>query len=80
MIDKYNPENSLEFSDEAKKYIDSLPDKSLAAEAIGSAMRKLNSFNLKTKEIFSINLLSGVNQIKINRRSKSLGNVCFTDL
>ena len=77
VIDKYNPENSLEFSDEAKKYIDSLSDKSLAAEAIGSAMRKLNSFNLKTKEAFSINLLSGVNQIKINRRSKSLGNACL---
>ena len=67
----------MEFSNEAKKYMDSLSNKSLASEAIGIASRKLNSFNLPTNEIISINLLSNFNQVKINRRSKSLGNFCL---
>ena len=67
----------MEFSNEAKKYMDSLSNKSLASEAIGIASRKLNSFNLPTNEMISINLLSNFNQVKINRRSKSLGNFCL---
>ena len=73
----YNPEDSAEISDDAKKYIDSLSNKSLASEAIGIASRKLNSFDLETNEIISVNLLSNFNQVKINRRSKSLGNFCL---
>ncbi|WP_440650984.1 PilN domain-containing protein [Candidatus Pelagibacter sp. HIMB1495] len=73
----YNPEDSAEISDGAKKYIDSLSNKSLTSEAIGIASRKLNSFNLETNEIMSVNLLSNFNQLKINRRSKSLGNFCL---
>ena len=73
----YNPEDSAEISDGAKKYIDSLSNKSLTSEAIGIASRKLNSFNLETSEIMSVNLLSNFNQLKINRRSKSLGNFCL---
>ena len=72
VVKHYNPEDSMEFSNEAKKYMDSLSNKSLASEAIGIASRKLNSFNLPTNEIISINLLSNFNQVKINRRSKSL--------
>ena len=49
----------------------------MASEAIGIASRKLNSFNLPTEEIMSVNLLSNFNQVKINRRSKSLGNFCL---
>ena len=77
IIKTYNPEDSAEFSDDAKKYIDSLSNKSLASEAIGIASRKLNSFNLTTNEIMSVNLLSNFDQVKINRRSKSLGNFCL---
>ena len=77
VVKVFNPEDSMEFSNDAKKYIDSLSNKSLASEAIGIASRKLNSFNLPTNEIISINLLSNFNQIKINRRSKSLGNFCL---
>ena len=77
VVKHYNPEDSMEFSNEAKKYMDSLSNKSLASEAIGIASRKLNSFNLPTNEIISINLLSNFNQVKINRRSKSLGNFCL---
>ena len=77
IVKHYNPEDSLEFSDGAKKYIDSLSNKSLASEVIGIASRKLNSFNLKLDEIISINLLSNFNQVKINRRSKTLGNFCL---
>ena len=77
VVKNYNPEDSIEFSNDAKKYIDSLGNKSLASEAIGIASRKLNSFNLETNEIMSINLLSNFNQVKINRRSKSLGNFCL---
>ncbi|WP_440910175.1 PilN domain-containing protein [Candidatus Pelagibacter sp.] len=73
----YNLEDSAEISDDAKKYIDSLSNKSLASEAIGIASRKLNSFDLDTNEIISVNLLSNFNQVKINRRSKSLGNFCL---
>ena len=73
----FNPEDSMEFSNDAKKYMDSLSNKSLASEAIGVASRKLNSFNLPSNEIVSINLVSNFNQIKINRRSKSLGNFCL---
>ena len=57
--------------------MDSLSNKSLASEAIGIASRKLNSFNLPTDEIMSVNLLSNFNQVKINRRSKTLGNFCL---
>ena len=78
IIKQYNPEDSVEFSDQAQKYIDSLENKSLASEAIGAALRKLNSFNVDTKEIISLNLLSNFNQIKINRRSAALGNVCLS--
>ncbi|WP_440909300.1 PilN domain-containing protein [Candidatus Pelagibacter sp.] len=77
VVKVFNPEDSMEFSKDAKKYMDSLSNKSLASEAIGIASRKLNSFNLPTSEIISINLLSNFNQIKINRRSKSLGNFCL---
>ena len=77
VVKTYDPEDSIEFSDDAKKYIDSLSNKSLASEAIGIASRKLNSFNLPTDEIMSVNLLSNFNQVKINRRSKSLGNFCL---
>ena len=77
VVKVFNPEDSMEFSNDAKKYMDSLSNKSLASEAIGVASRKLNSFNLPTNEIVSINLVSNFNQIKINRRSKSLGNFCL---
>jgi len=77
VVKTYNPEDSTEFSNDAKKYIDSLGNKSLASEAIGVASRKLNSFNLDTNEIMSVNLLSNFNQVKINRRSKTLGNFCL---
>ena len=77
VVKTYDPEDSIEFSDDAKKYIDSLSNKSLASEAIGIASRKLNSFNLPTDEIMSVNLLSNFNQVKINRRSKTLGNFCL---
>ena len=77
VVKVFNPEDSMEFSNDAKKYMDSLSNKSLASEAIGVASRKLNSFNLPSNEIISINLVSNFNQIKINRRSKSLGNFCL---
>ena len=77
VVKVYNPEDMLEFSDQAKKFLDSLSNKSLASEAIGAASRKLNPFNLQSDEILSINLLSNFDQIKINRRSKSLGNFCL---
>ncbi|WP_440936885.1 PilN domain-containing protein [Candidatus Pelagibacter sp.] len=77
VIKHYNPEDSSDFSSDAKKYIDSLSNKSLASEAIGIASRKLNSFNLQTNEIVTVNLLSNFNQVKINRRSKALGNFCL---
>ena len=77
VVKTYDPEDSIEFSDDAKKYMDSLSNKSLASEAIGIASRKLNSFNLPTDEIMSVNLLSNFNQVKINRRSKTLGNFCL---
>ena len=73
----FNPEDSMEFSNDAKKYMDSLSNKSLASEAIGIASRKLNSFNLPSDEMISINLLSNFNQVKVNRRSKALGNFCL---
>ena len=78
VVKVYNPEDMLEFSDQAKKFLDSLSNKSLASEAIGAASRKLNPFNMSSDEILSINLLSNFDQIKINRKSKSLGNFCLT--
>ena len=78
VVKVYNPEDMLEFSDQAKKFLDSLSNKSLASEAIGAASRKLNPFNMPSDEILSINLLSNFDQIKINRKSKSLGNFCLT--
>ena len=78
VVKHYNPEDSMTFSNDAQKFVDSLNNKSLVSEAAGVAIRKLNSFNVATREIMSINLLSNFNQIKINRRSKSLGNFCMT--
>ena len=57
VIKQYNPEDSVEFSNEAQKYLDSLSNKSLASEAIGAASRKLNSFNLVNDEIYSFILV-----------------------
>ena len=72
-IKQFDPKEIFDFSGDAEKYLDSLKNSSLISESIGIAIRKINPFNLKTNEIFSINLISRSKQLKINRKSMILG-------
>ena len=77
LIKQFNPKDTFEFSDDAEKYLDSLSNQSLISEALGIALRKVNPFNIDTHEMFSINALPRVEQLKINRKSLTLGKTCL---
>lgn len=75
VIKEYNPEESVDFNDDAKKYLDSLPSKSMSATAVGASLRKLNAFEINdaTDEIFKFNFVPRLSQLKVNRKSTSVG-------
>ena len=75
VIKEYDPEESITFGSDATKFIDSLPNKSLTASAMGAAIRKVNAFEIQdaTDEFFNFNFLPRFNQLKINRKSKTCG-------
>ena len=77
LIKQFNPKDTFEFSDDAEKYLDSLSNQSLISEALGIALRKVNPFSIDTHEMFSINALPRVEQLKINRKSLTLGKTCL---
>ena len=75
VIKEYDPTESIEVDDDAKKYVDSLPNISMSASAVGSALRKLNSFEIPnaTDEFFKFNFVPKIQQLKINRKSTAAG-------
>ena len=80
VLKEYDPAESIEVDDDSKKYIDSLPNVSMSAAAIGSALRKLNSFEIQnaTDEIFKFNFVPKIQQLKINRKSTAAGKFFMT--
>ena len=75
----YDPEESITFGDDEKKYLDSLPNKSKAINCIGAGVRRLNPYNvLNEKEMYGLNLMPRAEQLKINRKANSFSKYCFT--
>ena len=78
VIKQYDPEESINFLDENKKYLDALSNKSKTISAIGSGIRRLNAYNADYEyEKFDFNLLPRADQLKINRKSKSFAKYCY---
>ena len=78
VIKTYDPEESITFSDEAKKYIDALPNKSKIMNCVGSGIRRLNAYGANyDQEMYSFNLLPRAQQLKVNRKAISFSNYCF---
>ena len=80
VLKEYDPTESIEVDEDAKKYVDSLPNISMSASAVGSALRKLNSFEIPnaTDEIFKFNFVPKIDQLKINRKSTAAGKFFMT--
>jgi len=77
LIKQFSPKDTFDFSDEAEKNLNSLKNHSLISESLGIALRKVNSFEIDTHEMFSLNLLPRSNQLKVNRKSLVLGKTCL---
>ena len=79
VIKIYDPEESIVFTEEGRKYLDALPNKSKIINCIGAGVRRLNPYNvLNDKEMYSLNLMPRAHQLKINRKAKSFSKYCFT--
>jgi len=79
VVKLYDPEESITFGNDEKKYLDSLPSKSKIINCIGAGVRRLNSYNvLNEKEMYSLNLMPRAEQLKINRKANSFSKYCFT--
>ena len=79
VVKLYDPEESITFGDDEKKYLDSLPNKSKAINCIGAGVRRLNPYNvLNEKEMYGLNLMPRAEQLKINRKANSFSKYCFT--
>lgn len=79
VVKLYDPEESIAFGDDEKKYLDSLPNKSKAINCIGAGVRRLNPYNvLNEKEMYGLNLMPRAEQLKINRKANSFSKYCFT--
>lgn len=79
VIKAYDPEESITFASNEKKYLDSLSNKSQIINCIGAGVRRLNSFNVDYEnEFYSHNLLPRANQLKINRKSNSFAKYCYS--
>ena len=78
VIKNYDPEESINFEEKAKKYLDALPNKSKIINCIGAGTRRLNCFNVENEhELYNFNLLPDANQLKINRKAKSFASTCY---
>ena len=79
VVKLYDPEESITFGDDEKKYLDSLPNKSKAINCIGAGVRRLNPYNvLNEKEMYGLNLMPRAEQLKINRKANSFSKYCFS--
>ena len=78
VIKSYDPEESVTFDDNEKKYLDSLSNKSEIMECIGAGVRKLNAFEVNyEEEIYNHNLLPRAEQLKINKKSTVFAKYCY---
>ena len=78
VIKSYDPEESVTFGDNEKKYLDSLSNKSEIMECIGAGVRKLNAFEVNyEEEIYNHNLLPRAEQLKINKKSTVFAKYCY---
>ena len=78
VIKSYDPEESITFGDNEKKYLDSLSSKSETMECIGAGVRKLNAFEVNyEEEIYNHNLLPRAEQLKINKKSTVFAKYCY---
>ena len=79
VIKSYDPEESITFANNEKKYLDALSNKSQIINCIGAGVRRLNSFNADYEnEIYSHNLLPRAHQLKINRKSNTFAKYCYS--
>ena len=79
VIKSYDPEESITFANNEKKYLDALSNKSQIINCIGAGVRRLNSFNVDYEnEIYSHNLLPRAHQLKINRKSNTFAKYCYS--
>jgi Tfp pilus assembly PilM family ATPase len=73
IVKLYDPTESMEFSKDAEKFLDALPNKSKMINCLGAGLRKLNAFEVDNpNEKFSFNLLPRAQQLKINRKSSAI--------
>ena len=78
VIKTYDPEESITFGDDEKKYLDALPNKSKTINCIGAGLRKLNAYNVTNEnQMYDFNLLPRADQLKINRKANSFSKYCF---
>ena len=78
VIKTYDPEESITFGDDEKKYLDALPNKSKTINCIGAGLRKLNAYNVANEnQMYDFNLLPRASQLKINRKANSFSKYCF---
>lgn len=78
IVKLYDPTESMEFSKDAEKFLDALPNKSKMINCLGAGLRKLNAFEVDNpNEKFSFNLLPRAQQLKINRKSSAIARGSF---
>jgi len=78
VIKTYDPEESITFGDDEKKYLDALPNKSKTINCIGAGLRKLNAYNVANEsQMYDFNLLPRAEQLKVNRKANSFSKYCF---
>lgn len=78
VIKTYDPEESITFGDDEKKYLDALPNKSKTINCIGVGLRKLNAYNVANEnQMYDFNLLPRAEQLKVNRKANSFSKYCF---
>ena len=78
VVKTYDPEESILFSDNEKRYLDALSNKSKSINCVGAAVRKLNVYKVENQnQMYDFNLVPRVEQLKINRKANSFSKYCY---
>ena len=79
-VEIFNVEGKIEFSSHSLENYNHLQNKSLIAEALGAAIKKLNPFDIENKNLekFRYNLLTNAIDIKNNIKFSLLSKTCYT--
>jgi len=79
-VEIFNIEGKIEFSSHSLENYNHLQNKSLIAEALGAAIKKLNPFDIENKNLekFRYNLLTNAIDIKNNIKFSLLSKTCYT--